>query len=388
MLGGATWVGLEIARAHLLGGYPWGLLGHTQWQRLELIQLADVTGVYGLSFVIVAVNVAAADALEAARRRRSRELPVSCVIAFSLVAGTFLYGAWRLTNAVPPTATVRVQIVHTAWTEQGPESAERLFRHLIELTSAVPPQNAELVVWPENSIRFYVQVAPQATESIGRLLSPRNQYLLAGGPHYGRDGSGWIYHNSAHLFDAQGQIVGRHDKSLLVPLAEEAIGALPSVERAFRRGSDTHPLHAGRSSLGVLVCFEAIYPQLARRLVLQGANVLVNVTNDHLIGAGAAQQAAMAVFRAVENRVPLIRVSNLGPSLTVDPFGRVATLPASQPGSVVSTLTLASGATPYNQVGDLFAFACAAISLACVVGRARTFVRGTVRTIGRISSSQ
>jgi apolipoprotein N-acyltransferase len=201
-------------------------------------------------------------------------------------------------------------------------------------------------------------------------------------------GSGWIYHNSAYLFDRHGQTIGRHDKSLLVPLAEEAVGALPSVERAFRRGDDTRPLRAGERLLGLLVCFEAIYPQVARQLVRQGATVLVNVTNDQLIAAGATQQAAMAVFRAVENRVPLVRVSNLGPSLTVDPFGRVAMLPTSEPGSVVSTLKLASGSTLYNQVGDVFALACLAISFARGVDRARTFVRGGIRTIGRVPGSQ
>jgi apolipoprotein N-acyltransferase len=130
--------------------------------------------------------------------------------------------------------------------------------------------------------------------------------------------------------------------------------------------------------VGALICFEAIFPHVARQLVGDGATVLLNLTNDQLIGAGASQQAAMSVFRAVENRVPLVRVSNLGPNLSIDPMGHVATLSSAKPGSVVLTVTVGSGSTPYNRVGDLFALVCLAVSVACAVVwtvRARTIVR-------------
>jgi apolipoprotein N-acyltransferase len=377
-VGAALWVALEFLRAHLFGGYPWGLAGHTLWQQAMLIQVADFAGVYGVSFVIVAVNVALADALvSVARRRWGRDQVIACASVSFVVAGTMLYGAYRLAS---PTlaATVDVQVVHTQWEEKGAESAEKLFQQLIELTSGTAAQGAELVVWPENSIRFYVQRSPQAVEAIRQLLVPRSQYLLAGGPHYEQVDSARVYHNSAYLFDPTAQIVGRHDKTLLVPLAEQVMGGLPSVERSFRRGGDARPLRVRERTVGALICFEAIYPHVARQLVRHGATVLINPTSDQLIGVGASQQAAMAVFRAVENRVPLVRVSNLGPSLSVDPFGHVTTLASAKPGSVVLTVTVGSGSTPYNRVGDLFALVCLAVSVVCGVVwtvRARTIVR-------------
>lgn len=358
LAGAASWVALELARSQLFGGYPWGLLGHSQWQRVALVQVADATGVYGLSFVIVAVNVAATEAVVALRRRCWHSgQTIAGATAFLLVAGTILYGTWRLADPMPAT-TVHFQAVHTRWAGKDSGSAEKLFRELIDLTSSSTPARARLVVWPENSLRFYVERSSRAVESIRRLLSRRDQYLLVGGPHAVADGSGWVFHNSAYLFDPRGNAVGRHDKAVLVPLAEEAIGALPSVERSFRRGRNASPLLMEERAIGALVCFEAIYPHIARQLVRQGAAVLVNLTNDQLIGAGASQQAAMAVFRAVENRVPLLRVSNLGPSLSVDPFGHVTPIPSAVSGSVVVTLPLGSGSTPYNRVGDLFALLC------------------------------
>jgi apolipoprotein N-acyltransferase len=345
--------------------------------------VADFAGVYGVSFVLVAFNVAVADALEAARLRAwHREQWVACAIVLFLLAGMLSYGTSRLEKPASSNA-VQIQVVYTKWSEKGAQSAEKLFRQLIELTSATAPGSAELVVWPENSIRFYVQRSRQAGEAIRQLLSRRNQYLLAGGPYYAQGESALIYHNSAYLFDPAAQVVGRHDKALLVPLAEQSIGALPSVERPFRRGEEARPQRTKQRTVGVLICFEAIYSRVARQLVGQGATILINVTNDQLIGAGAAQQAAMGVFRAVENRVPLVRVSNLGPSLTVDPFGRVEAIAAAESGSVVSTLTVGSGSTPYNRVGDLFALVCLTVSVACGLGwtlAPRTIVRPRVRT--------
>lgn len=379
LAGGTLWVALELVRAYLFGGYPWGLLGHTQWQRPLLIQVADVAGVYGVSFVIVAVNVAAVDVLMAARRRRwCRDNTISCATALFLLAGIILYGSYRLAHATVPMGTVDVQVVHTAWVEKGADSAEKLFRQLIELTSNASPENAHIVVWPENSIRFYAQDSQPAVEAIRQLLLRRNQYLLVGGPHHTKDGSAIVYHNSAYLFDPAAHVVGRHDKALLVPLAEQAMGGLPSVERTFRRGAGPRPLRTTQRSIGALICFEAIYPRVARQLVRHGASILVNLTNDQLIGAGAVQQAAMSVFRAVENRVPLVRVSNLGPSLSVDPFGHVSTIPSTTPGSIVSTLTVGSGSTPYNRAGDLFALICLIVSVTAGLwwkAQARTIVR-------------
>ncbi|MFQ5666069.1 MAG: apolipoprotein N-acyltransferase [Candidatus Binatia bacterium] len=388
----AGWVTLELVRTYALGGAPWCLLGHSQYARTVLIQSADVAGVYGLSFALVAVNVAVAHAFVGALRRSRRPSVLAELVGVAVMLLALLgYGEWRLHVAPSPAGGVAVQAVHSRWSNSGRPAPEQLLARLIELTEVQAPAGARLLIWPENSLRLYVQETPEAVRQLGRLLRHRQQYLLAGGPWYQQGATGYRYYNSAFLFTPAGTVVARYDKRLLVPLAESRFGGLPVVERPFRSGRAWTPLTLGRTGshanpraavrLGVLICYESIFPQPARELVRAGATVLVNISNDELLGAGAAQQAAMAVFRAVENRVPLIRVANDGPTYAVDAFGRTVAAATAGSGSLLAAVPGPSGRSFYSRWGNIFSWGCLLLVLwnLAVLVAGRTHVRGQVR---------
>lgn len=352
----ALWVVVELLRSHALGGIPWGLLGHSQWRRISVIQVADLGGVLAVSFVLAAVNVAVFVVVTALRDRGGwRAVVRPLLIGTVLLAVTFSYAAWRRARPVPAVSDFPVQIVYSAWRSEDGDAAA-LLRHMVDLASSAAPDGARLMIWPENSLRFYIQQDAEKAAVVGDLARERGQYLLAGGPRFRRTFAGVWYFNAVHLFTPDGALAASRDKRMLVPLAEARLGPLPSVERPFRRGRSWRPIRVGEVRLGVLICFEAIFPGPARRLVRRGAAALINVTNDQLVGAGAEQQAAMAVFRAVENRVPLARVSNLGPTLVVDRLGRIASERTGE-GAFVTRLPARAPAAPtvYARYGDRLA---------------------------------
>jgi apolipoprotein N-acyltransferase len=357
----AVWVAFELVRSRIIGGAPWCLLGHSQHEQIVVIQIADLGGVYALSFLIAAANVVIAGLVsspEQAVRQRNGSLAVLVAIASS-----FAYGHLRLQEPAGDGATVTVQAVHTAWSEDSEDSPARLLARLLELTEHEPVGRAELLIWPENSLRSYLQEAPARAAELAALARRRGQHLLAGGPRYQQVEGEPHFYNSAYLFDASGGFLTVHDKRKLVPLAEARLGPFAGVTRPFESGASWAPLAAGRHRLGVLICFESIFPEPARTLVQGGANLLVNVSNDELLQAGGPQQAAMTVFRAVENRVPLIRVANRGQSYAVDAFGRVIDASPAGFGSLVFDVQEGAGGSLYNRWGDLFAIGCAVVAL-------------------------
>jgi apolipoprotein N-acyltransferase len=363
LTGAALWVGLELLRSRLLGGLPWCLLGHSQWDEPRLIQVADLGGVYAVSFVLAAANVGLARFLSSLRRRAWRwsEAPALALPA-ALVTLVLGYGTWRLGEPPAGGEETTLQVVYSAWSrDRG--APQDLFRHLVELTSSIP-NRAPLVVWPENSLRFYVQRAPAELAEIGALTRHRGQFLIAGGPRFIRTFAGTNYYNSVLLFGPDGDLRASRDKRLLVPLVETPWAGLPTVERPFRPGRTWKPLDVGETKIGVLICFEAIFPRPSRILVDQGAQLLLNVTNDELVGDGARQQMSMAAFRAVENRVPFVRVANLGPTVAMDSAGRLLAEHRGD-GTLVLPLAVEAGAprTAYMRWGDVFAFCCAGLGL-------------------------
>ncbi len=308
----ALWVGIEALRSPAFGGIPWGLLGHTVSAQPVWIQLASVAGVAGVSFWLAAVNAAFADIVIAGRFRPARVVPV-----MSLVAATFLFGSWRLSGG-PVASAMDVQVVSSDWRTLGPDDSQPLLDRLVEETLAVRI-DAELAVWPEGSARFLPTAAPSLAHQIFELAAARDLDLVFGGPRLER---GMLYNAVYRVSARPGDVVATRDKRRLVPMAEAPWSGLPAGVTGFSSGHVAEPLPilAGARQLGVLVCYEALFPDLAVGLEV---DVLVNPTNDVRVGYGAEQQAAMAVFRAVENGIPLLRVANVGPTLAVDAFGRV-----------------------------------------------------------------
>jgi len=363
----AAFVAIEYARAHVLSGCPWELLGHSQ-RAARVIQLCDTTGVYGLSFLLALASAAIAEL-------RHRRTPALVAAAAALL--TLAYGEWRLT-AAPTGESVPVLLVQCNLPNQErgrPEFFSVHLRRYLDLTRTGAPLPGTLVVWPENAIGFFPSENRPLLAQITDQLRAEGVALLTGAPRAGdRPGVAALY-NSAYLLTADG-IAATYDKRKLLPFVER----LP-----FRPGDS--PYLAGQvptvfeldgTRFGVLICYEAIYPELARDLVARGARFLVNISNDSWFeaGAGPEQHYAISRFRAVENHVSLIRVTNGGVSGAVDPWGReIIRLPRGQPLAQPLTVPIGPAGSFYGRHGDLFAALCVIVTLAAGVVRLLTPAR-------------
>ncbi len=378
----AAWVACELARAEIGYGCPWVLLGHSQWARGGLIQVADLAGVFGISFLVAMGNVALA--LAVARRRRGWRyaLAPAGLAALALLVA-LAYGA----ADAPPAdggagAALRVALIQPDLAVRERRSLARLpaaRRRLASLTEATRGEQPQLVVWPENALGFALPGTPALLAEAAGGLTP-GQALLLGAPRAVEVAPGRAtFRNAAFLLDDAGAVRGTYDKQRLTPFAETApLGWLaargPGHDDAYAPGDGPATFRVAEQPFTVLICWEAIYPDLARAAARGGATFLVNISNDDWFGDRAAltQHLRATLFRAVETRRPLVRVTNTGLSAVIDPRGAVvALLPPGEPASAVVAIVPRTDLTVYTRVGDLFAWACVAITAAALTRRQR-----------------
>jgi len=377
------WVSLEYIRAWLLTGFPWALLGHTQYRTLPLIQIADITGVYGLSFLIAMANVLFYSLLRAAVSKENRVFPTKeATIFICCLLLTLGYGFYRL-NALPGKDTMKVALIQgnidqsVKWDPAYMLSTVATYE---KLSREACVNGADLVVWPESAAPFYFQLEPRMAERLRSLPGELKSCLVFGSPAVEREHGEIRYLNSAFLLSPSGDVLGRSDKLHLVPFGEYVPLArfLPFVHKMvegigdFSPGSRLMPLNTGKGEIGILVCFEGIFPELARDYVKAGSRLLVNITNDAWFGRSSApyQHLSIGVFRAVENRVPLVRAANTGITAVIDSQGHVTGATALfQQAYLNSEIRLGEGRTLYTRFGDVFARLCLIASLAILFSR-------------------
>jgi apolipoprotein N-acyltransferase len=368
------WVALEYLRANLLTGFPWCLLGHTQYSNLEAIQVADLVGAYGTSFVIVLSNTLIYGLLlERNLGRWKREAPV----ALLLLAVTLGYGFYRLSDSRPAHATVKVAIAQgnidqsVKWSPDVQEKTIQIYRNLTLRSRSFGP---DLVVWPETAVPLFFQDGEPLARSVLHAPREAGTHLIFGSPAYRREKGSVALFNRAYLASPNAEILGYYDKVHLVPFGEYVPlkRFLPFVQRLvvaagdFLPGDKVTPLKFPKASAGVLICFESIFPELGRAMTENGATLLVNLTNDAWYGMSSApfQHFSMAVFRAVENRRPVVRAANTGISAFILPGGQIV----EQSGLFTETLLTQElplpgpGLTVYTRYGDFFAIALTIIS--------------------------
>ncbi len=402
----ALWASLEYARAYFLTGFPWSLLGYTQIPILPVVQIADITGVWGVSFIVVLVNSTFYFTLSALFKR-DRPFPLKEVVFSTVVVAVVLgYGLFKI-NSVgrdasgwrPFKAGVAQGSIEQAlkWEESFATKTIEIYRALnIEAGREKP----DVVVWPESAVPFFLEADSLQAESVRDAARDSGTYVLTGGISYNYNpGTGRTsYFNSAYALDPQGNIIGRYDKFHLVPFGEyvprNVKRFLPFIKKLtvgagdFSEGAGPHPLSLNSVKAGVLICYEAIFPDIARREVKNGADFLVNITNDAWFGNTSApyQHFQMSVMRAVENRVYLVRSANTGISAVIDPAGRVMKKTALFERTVFTeTIGLkGNGVSLYARYGDVFIYAIIAVScillLASIRGRRKgrraLYVRG------------
>lgn len=373
------WVALEYLRGILLTGFPWALLGYSQQNFLPAIQSADVTGVYGVSLLLVAVNAALAWLLREPRRK----LAWCGALAVLLLSVSHLgYGFWREMQPLDQ-REVQLQVALVQGNidqaiKWNPEQRQATVDKYLQLSSQGGAPAPELIIWPEAATPFYLQDPSLYAAQVRQLPEQLGSYLLVGSPAYQQvSEQSYLNYNSAFLFSPQGVELGRSDKIHLVPFGEYVpLGNLLSfVDKLvvgvgdFSPGT-IRPLPLNGYSLGVLICYEAIFPELAREYVRQGSDLLVNLTNDAWFGNSSApyQHLAMTRFRAIENRVWLARSANTGISALIAPSGKVVAASALfATTSLSGTVGLGSEATLYTRFGDLLAYLCLLLSAGFLV---------------------
>jgi apolipoprotein N-acyltransferase len=327
LLVASGWVACELARTHGELGSPWGLFAYSQIREPVLVQIADVVGAYGIGFVMAAVSASVAAAIAPRLRVRRLDLRWSASVVATLVAALLGYGTWCLQHSFADGETVRVAVVQAGAPTRDPAlRAERLARHVALSSENDPARRADVVVWPESALDGYLQERSATRTAVLDLARRSAADLVVGGPRYERDHDGTHYFNSAFLVRGD-DIAARYDKHRLVPFAEDGRGASgggSSVVR-YTAGEGTSVLPARGLHAGILLCFEAMFPALARDATHDGADVLFNLSNDGWFARpeAAQMQLDIATLRAVENRRFLVRAAATGISAVIDPQGRI-----------------------------------------------------------------
>jgi apolipoprotein N-acyltransferase len=362
------WVSLEYVRAHLLTGFPWASLGYSQYRFLHLIQIADITSVLGVSFLVVAVNAALFEILSKGRRRK--------IISVSAVAFLFLlslaYGYYRLNRSYDNTERELSVAVLQGNIPQNLKWDRAFQRRTIDiyarLTAESHQHQAHLVIWPETAAPLFFQDPSTYRQELFDLAKEENVFLLFGSPSYtvGADATLKLF-NSAYLISPNGESLSRYDKRHLVPFGEyiPLSKILFFIEKMvagigdFVPGNDYTLFQIPQAKFGVVICFEVVFPDLVRHFVLNGAEFMATITNDAWFGRSAApyQHFAMVVFRAIENRVYFARAANTGISGFISPKGE--TLKASPlfvENALLRTISPSTTRTIYTAYGDIFAY--------------------------------
>lgn len=362
------WVAGEWVRGRILSGFPWGLLGYSQYRQLAVIQIAEATGVYGVSFLIVAVNAGLAALLVFGWRRAAR----GTALVLLLLVGTLAFGLFRL--GVPAAnRTIEIAVVQPSieqslkWDQAYQAETLRIYTTLTREAGRAKPA---VILWPETAAPIFLRRDPRLVAELEGLSREVGAPLLVGS----LDGDRRGFYNSAFFLTGRG-ITGKYDKIHLVPFGEyvplsRVIGFVrrwAEFISEFQTGLAPRVFREEPAPFGVVICYEGIFPELFRKFVAGGAEYMVNITNDAWFGttSGPVQHLAMLPLRAVENRVAIARAANTGISALVEPSGRIArTLGLFERGVLSFTLPLRQRTTLYARFGDLFAYAALLVSAA------------------------
>ncbi len=357
--------------------FPW-TLGMTQWHAEPLIQMADVTGVHGITFMLVTASVIVTAWLPHATAPAAVRWRLG-LVGLLLIGTACGYGWWRMPHVHQTMQTadpLRVAVVqpNIGFDEKGNrEKRDAQLLRQIDLSRQTLAEQPDLIIWPET---MYPYAVPSQEPFLFLPIAQDapNAHWLIGALAFKRQDKAFQRFNAALLVDPTSRIIDRYAKRQLL-----AFGEYIPMQRQFPFLRNISPtignLTPGTGGvvtlpnglgIGPLICYEDILPALGRQAVQQGAALLVNLTNNAWFGPTYApyQHRLLAAFRAIENRVYLIRATNTGLTSIIDPIGREhAVLPTDQPGARVHTIQPLRMPTIYTRYGDWFAQLCSAVAL-------------------------
>ena len=415
-LAGSCWIVLEVIRGHLMTGFPWLLLSHTQYSFTTFAQIVDVVGAYGLSGIIVILNALLFSALFMRRR-------APAIVALGLFTLVCVYGYIRI-HTVKVEPLLKVAMVQASVPQElkelisGKYDPTEALQRYIDVSRSIPTsEKIDMIVWPETVLLFpytlnvepgvftktYADGARFAQDSLKTLARKYQAYVLAGATSYLPAEYGYVSdprialqipsgawnkrYNSAYLVDPDGVYKARYDKIHLVPFGEYL--PLPNLfpffsklvpftefllpgdkQTIFNVNAREHEAH-----FGVLICYEDMDPELARGLRLRGSDFFVNISNDAWFATSIEldQHFAVARLRAIENRVGVVRAGNNGITGIIDPLGRIQalfqknadgiTLTKDVTGYLIGTVSTSDTVSLYTRVGDMPELAVSALAL-------------------------
>jgi apolipoprotein N-acyltransferase len=390
-----VWVALEMIMARMLAGFPWNLLGASQYQKLPLIQIASITGIYGLSFLIVWFSVALACAFLALLARPTARAAWlgDLILPLLAVIGVVTYGV-RAQRPEPSLRTIKVALVQPSIPQTliwDPKEDANRFQQLIQLSERALETKPDLLIWPEAAVPSMLRYEPENFEAVAKLAKEHHVWIIVGAddlePRPGATNLQDVdYYNSSFLISPDGELVVGYRKQKLVIFGEYIplirwlpfLKYLSPVGVGFSAGDRpvSFQMPELKAKTSVLICFEDTFPHLARKYVQPDTDFLLNLTNNGWFGESAAQwqHAASAIFRAVENRLPLVRCANNGLTCWVDAFGgmhevyfpdsedvyragfKTARIPLLQEGEFRTP-------TIYNRYGDWFGWGCVGLTV-------------------------
>lgn len=383
------WVALEFVRSYALTGFPWASIGYSQYKFLYAIQFADITGIYGVSFLVLAVNSAFADIFIS--RKRHEEMPlfparptvVGYAVLGCLVLFALSYSYWRL-HQDRPGSHLSVSIVQGNIEQDKKWDAgyrDAVINTYMEMTNQAAVSAPQLIVWPETSLPFYFGADELLTDKFISFQKQLKAYLLFGAVLTREPAAAdkpATLTNSAVLLDENGKTSYIYDKIHMVPFGEYVplrsllffVDKLVAGIGDFAPGEKISKAYTPYGSFGTFICYEIIFPGLVRKFYSRDGDFIVTITNDAWFGktAGPYQHFSMGVFRSIENRKPLIRAANTGVSGFIDSNGRIIkTTPVFE--RLVETMDITTDSTRslYSRYGDIFSYICIVIAILLLI---------------------
>jgi apolipoprotein N-acyltransferase len=351
------------------GGYPWNLIGYSQSNYRTLIQIADWTGVYGVSFLTLFFNASLLWIFLRFRGGIKSVWPFAaslCLIAFSLVYGTIALHRW---DAIQPSFHAVMLQGNVSFNDSTAVLEENYRTGYLKRAEQLDPAGMDLLIIPESPSPIMYQYDPEYRRTCDALAKKYSMGLVF---NNNREERGQFF-NSAYFINHKGELADVYDKMHLVPFGEyiplkksfQFIRTISKDVSEYSRGRSYRVVRLGGRPANAVICFEMVFPGLVRRFVRQGSQLMLNLTNDGWYGDSSApyQHLAIARWRAIENRRYLLRATNSGVSAVIEPTGRIQQSTGILKQAVCrGRFAFIETQTFYTRYGDIFVFVCVIIA--------------------------
>lgn len=359
------WIAFEYILAHFLTGFPWGLLGYSQSSNLWFLQLASLSGIYGLSFMIVLFQSSFVYSMIHKRR-------APFFLGLILVVLIHFAGWMVMKNNPSPEKSFQASVIQgnvssdIRWDKISDDRKRDIFNLHLRLSAQAHEQGSDLIIWPEFSVPLCFNCShdlyPEFKEELIRFSRESGATLLFGTTEMSRPQQLPLYHNTALCLHPD-LSMSQYHKRHLVPFGEYTpykkifffVESMTQAIGEFSPGNEFVQHEFKGNRFGTPICYEIIFPDLVRTFVQRGADFLVTITNDGWYGTSSApfQHFAIAVVRAVENRRYLLRSATTGVSGIIDPFGRVLSRTRLMTQAFITEkIAPMQMLTPYTRFGD------------------------------------